>query len=181
MTSKTCIFGALSQQGHSIISNILDDPILSQRFSIRAVTRSTDSPRAKSLASKGVQVVYGDLDDPTSVKTVLQRVQVVVLITFSKIDDPNLKEIEFRQAKFAADAAVEAGATHIIFSSTPHATKLWNGGPVDHFDSKAEIEIIFGHCLSILVSSHLLLLCKICRARWRHTLKTMAHMSLPIL
>lgn len=92
------------------------------------------------LANRGVEIVHGDLDDAVSVETALRNVQIVILVTVSQLGDPNLKDIEFRQAKCVVDASVAAGASHIIFSTTPHARELWTGGPVDHFDSKAEIE-----------------------------------------
>lgn len=51
------VFGATGNQGGSVIKSVLEDPVLSQEFKIRAVTRDTSKPGAQALAEKGVDVV----------------------------------------------------------------------------------------------------------------------------
>ncbi len=51
------VFGATGNQGGSVIAAVLQDPVLSKTFKIRAVTRDSTKPAAKELTAKGVQVV----------------------------------------------------------------------------------------------------------------------------
>lgn len=58
MSETITVFGATGNQGGSVINTILNDPALSSRFTIRAVTRDASKPAAKELASKaGVEVI----------------------------------------------------------------------------------------------------------------------------
>lgn len=58
MSEIITVFGATGNQGGSVVDAILNDPALSSRFTIRAVTRDASKPAAKELASKtGVEVV----------------------------------------------------------------------------------------------------------------------------
>jgi hypothetical protein len=49
-------------QGFPIIKYLLS----TSRYSVRAVTRKTDSPRARLLEDGGAEVVFGDYDDPAT-------------------------------------------------------------------------------------------------------------------
>jgi uncharacterized protein YbjT (DUF2867 family) len=58
MSEIITVFGATGNQGGSVVDAILNDPALSSRFMIRAVTRDAFKPAAKELAAKdGVEVV----------------------------------------------------------------------------------------------------------------------------
>jgi hypothetical protein len=57
MSKLLTVFGATGNQGGSVIKAILNDPVLSKEFRIRAVTRDVSKPAAKELVAKGVEVI----------------------------------------------------------------------------------------------------------------------------
>jgi uncharacterized protein YbjT (DUF2867 family) len=135
------VFGATGNQGGSIIRHVLEDPELSKRYSIRAVTRNTSNSAAKELASKDVEVVAADLDDPASLPPALKGASFVFAITTTQYGG-NTREVETRQAKALCEEAIRQGAKYIIWSSMSHPHKISGGRltRVEHFDDKAEIE-----------------------------------------
>lgn len=137
--SKLVIFGATGQQGHSILTHVHNDPVLSKQYSIRAVTRNTTSATAQEIAKNGIEVVQADIDNPASLSPALENAHTVILITATEYV-ADLKEREFQQTKAVGDAAVAAGAKFLIYSTAVKSAKFWNGRPVDAFDSKAEAE-----------------------------------------
>ena len=58
------VIGATGAQGGGLVRAILADP--ERRFTARAITRKTDSDKARALAAAGAEVVAGDADDPAS-------------------------------------------------------------------------------------------------------------------
>ncbi|KAL3452340.1 hypothetical protein BJX65DRAFT_178132 [Aspergillus insuetus] len=137
--SKLVVFGATGQQGSSILTTVLNHPELSKKYSLRGITRNTSSSKAAELAEKGIEMVEADINDPSTLPRAVDNAHTVVLITETRYEK-DLKEGEFRQAKAVADAAVAAGVEFIIFSTAVHCARLWENGPVDQFDVKAEIE-----------------------------------------
>ncbi|KAF2679865.1 NAD(P)-binding protein [Lentithecium fluviatile CBS 122367] len=135
------VFGATGNQGGSVIRYVLDDPELSKRYSIRAITRNTSSTGAQALASKGIEVVAADLDDPSSLPAALKSASFIFLTTNTQYQG-HTREIETRQAKAICDEALTQGAKYIIWSSMSHPFQI-SGGEltrVEHFDVKAEVE-----------------------------------------
>ncbi|KAL2855964.1 hypothetical protein BJY01DRAFT_186634 [Aspergillus pseudoustus] len=137
--SILAVFGATGQQGSSIVTTVLNHPELSTRYALRAITRNASGSKAVELAEKGVEIVEANLDDPLSLPRAVGNAHTVVLVTETQYE-ADLKEREFHQAKSVADAAVAAGVQFLIFSTCVHSVKLWDHGPVDQFDVKAEIE-----------------------------------------
>jgi uncharacterized protein YbjT (DUF2867 family) len=135
------VFGATGNQGGSIIRYVLDDPELSNRYTIRAITRNTSNAAAQALASKGVDVVAADLDDASSLATALKGASFVFALTNTQYQG-STREVETRQAKALCGEALKQGVEYIIWSSMSHPSKI-SGGKlthVEHFDVKAEIE-----------------------------------------
>ena len=62
MSKLITVFGATGTQGGSVVEALLQDKSLR----IRGVTRNASSEAAKSLASKGVEVVTANLNDEDS-------------------------------------------------------------------------------------------------------------------
>jgi len=62
MSKLITVFGATGAQGGSVIDALLQEKSLK----IRGVTRNANSEAAKSLASKGVEVVTANFDDENS-------------------------------------------------------------------------------------------------------------------
>jgi uncharacterized protein YbjT (DUF2867 family) len=137
--SKLVVFGATGQQGSSILTTVLNHPELSKKYSLRGLTRNASGSKAAELAEKGIEMVEADINDPSTLPRAVDNAHTVVLITETRYEK-DLKEGEFRQAKAVADAAVAAGVEFIIFSTAVHCARLWENGPVDQFDVKAEIE-----------------------------------------
>ncbi|KAI9036755.1 HSCARG dehydrogenase [Aspergillus affinis] len=144
---KIVIFGATGQQGRSIVNALHTHPLVSQQYFLRAITRNTNSPSALSIASQGIETVSADMNDPSTLPAALENAHTVILITLT-VYTPDLKALEYKQTKDVADAAVAAGAKHIIYSAAVDSLNIWTANaragmkprPVDAFDSKAEAE-----------------------------------------
>lgn len=143
MTSKKvlAVFGALGQQGSSVIAHGLSDPLLSQQYTLRAITRDPTSASATSLKTQNIEVVYGDVTVPTSLATALKSTHTVFAMTQPTFG-PDSADLEYAAGKAIADAAVSQGAHYLIFSTLPAATEISKGKytKVVHFDAKARVE-----------------------------------------
>lgn len=141
MAKVLTVFGATGQQGGSVVHHVINDPDLSKQFKVRAITRDTSKPAAQALRQKGAEVVKADADDRESLKQAVQGAHTVFAVTVSVYDD-KLYERELAQGKAIADAAVDAGAQYIIFSTLTHVSKGSEGKlhHTAHFDVKADVE-----------------------------------------
>ncbi|MCJ1230459.1 hypothetical protein MMC12_007133 [Toensbergia leucococca] len=140
MSKILAVFGATGQQGGSVINYVLNDPELFQEYKIRAITRDTNSEKAKLLKEK-VEVVQGDVLNRDSLETALTSAHSVFAMTTPSFG-PDALESEYSSGKTIADVAVEKGAEYIIFSTLP-AVKEISGGKytkVTPFDAKAKVE-----------------------------------------
>ncbi|KAF1846322.1 NAD(P)-binding protein [Cucurbitaria berberidis CBS 394.84] len=139
--SLFAVFGATGNQGNSTAQFVLNDPELSQRYAVRAISRDTSNPKMQDLKSKGAELVQADLDDPSSLPAALKGVEFVFFMTTTQYQG-NTREIETRQAKSFCEAALAQSVKYIIFSSMSHPYKITKGvlKNVEHFDDKAEIE-----------------------------------------
>jgi len=142
MSSKRIlvVFGATGNQGGSVINTVLNDPVLTDQFQLRGITRDPRKPSAAALADKGVSLVKADLDDKESLKLALKDAYAVFAVT--NWQEVLNKEREIQQGKNIADAAKELNVQHLIWSSLPNVTKNTGGKNtgVLHFDSKAVVE-----------------------------------------
>ena len=138
MSKILAVFGATGQQGGSVINYVLNDPELSQRYKIRAITRDTTTEKAKQLK---VEVVQGDVLDRASLKPALAGAHTVFAMTTPSFG-PNGLEVEYNSGKTIADVAIEEGAEYIIFSTLPSAREISGGKytKVTPFDAKAKAE-----------------------------------------
>jgi uncharacterized protein YbjT (DUF2867 family) len=103
-------------------------------FQLRALTRKPDSEKAQSLASQGVEIVKGDLDDEASLRSALKGVWGVFGVQ-NTWEAGVQKEEE--QGKRLAKLAREAGVEHYVYSSVGSAHR--NTG-IPHFDNKFRVE-----------------------------------------
>jgi uncharacterized protein YbjT (DUF2867 family) len=140
MSKILAVFGATGQQGGSVINYVLNDPELSQRYKIRAITRDVNSENAKLLKEK-VEVVQGDVLDRSSLETALTGIHTVFAVTVPSFG-PDALEVEFNCCKTIADVAVEKGAEYIIFSTLPLVREISGGKytKVTPFDAKGKAE-----------------------------------------
>ncbi|KAF5015254.1 hypothetical protein F66182_13481, partial [Fusarium sp. NRRL 66182] len=141
MSKLLTILGATGNQGGSVANYVVADPVLSEEYSIRAVTRDTKKPASQALAAKGIEVVQGDLDDTDSIKAAFKGAHTVFAVTTTIYDD-QLRAREVRQGKALADAAVEAGVKYLIWStlSSPTLESKGKYAKVESFDAKYEVE-----------------------------------------
>lgn len=123
------VSGATGQQGGAVARALLD-----RGFRVRALTRNTEKPEAKSLAESGAEVVRGDLDDRSSIEAALEGAHGVFSV--QQFFEAGL-EGEVRQGKALADAAKEAGVEHFVYSSVGSAHRDTG---IPHFESKWEVE-----------------------------------------
>lgn len=134
------VVGATGGQGGSVVGSILKDSKLNASWAVRGITRDASKDGAKALASKGVEVVEADVNDKATLVNAFRGAYAVFAVTnyWEKMDT----DLEIQQGKNLADAALEAGIQHYIWSSLLNITKLTNGtlSHVYHFDSKAKIE-----------------------------------------
>ncbi|KAJ4290444.1 hypothetical protein N0V90_010660 [Kalmusia sp. IMI 367209] len=147
MSKVLAVFGATGQQGSSVINHVLQDPHLSQQFTLRALTRDPASEKAQQLAAKGVSVVAADVLDASSLAQALHGAHTVFAMTTPMVG-PGLPEgdaaleWEFDNAKRIADVALAAGVAYFVFSTLPSVRDLSGGKytAVTPFDAKAKAE-----------------------------------------
>ena len=156
MSSKRLltIFGATGKQGGSVIDIVLARPELSTKYALRGITRDPSSKKSQELASSGVEVVKGDLDDVESLNTALAGSYGVFGVTdfWASMS----KSQEMQQGKNIIAACKAADVKHLIWSSLPHVTKLSEGKwkNVEHFDGKAEIELVIEEEKGSMIASY---------------------------
>ncbi|KIW23908.1 uncharacterized protein PV07_12070 [Cladophialophora immunda] len=133
------VFGATGNQGGSTASAIFNNPSLSSKYKVRAITRDTSKPAAQALASKGAELAKADINDIESVKAAVAGSYGVFAVT--NYWETQSKDAEIKQGKNIVDACKAAGVKHLVWSTLPHVTKLTHGEltKVEHFESKAEV------------------------------------------
>lgn len=145
------VYGATSKQGRSVAVTLLE----SRRFRVRAITRNRDSEGARSLELLGAEIatVPAGLGHHGELVAAFTGADGVFLMTppVNPQDD-----VEFALGKQLADAAVEAGAGHIVFSTLENVAKLTGGSKhAPHFTNKA---LVADHIRSLPVSSSFVML-----------------------
>ena len=144
------VVGATGAQGGGLVRAILGDR--GGEFAVRALTRHTDSDKARALAAAGAEVVSADLDDEGSLERAFAGAYGIFALTnFWEHFSP---EKELVQAGNQARAAKAAGVRHVIWS-TLEDTRRWvplgddrmptlqGRYKVPHFDAKGEADQIF--------------------------------------
>lgn len=122
------VFGATGQQGGTVASQLLKDG-----WKVRALVRNPNSDQAQALQQRGIELVQGDLNQPSSLQEAMQgaygvfSVQTLVEGTVA----------ETRQGKAVADAALQAGISHLVYSSVGGADRKTG---IAHFESKWQVE-----------------------------------------
>lgn len=130
------IVGATSKQGRSAAHTLL----ASGRYRVRALTRNVRSPEARSLAAQGAELVAIPLEVGRTQELVraFRGSQGAFLLT-PPIVPPATHETDL--GKQQADAAVEAGVQHVVFSALENVDKIAGGKKfAPHFTDKARVE-----------------------------------------
>lgn len=139
------VFGATGAQGGGLARAILNDS--NSEFSVRAITRDTNSDKAKALEAMGAEVVQADLDKPEEVLKAMEGAYGAYCVTFFWAHFS--PEREATEAKCMAEAAKAAGLKHVIWSTLEDTRirvpldddrmpTLQGKYKVPHFDSKGE-------------------------------------------
>ena len=139
------VFGATGAQGGGLARAILNDP--NTEFAVRAVTRDSNSDKAKELAKMGAEVVTADVDDPASVRRALDGAYGAYFVTFYWAHFSPEKETA--EASTYAQAAKGAGLKHVIWSTLEDVREyvpldddrmptLMGKYKVPHFDGKGQ-------------------------------------------
>ena len=131
MNTKTVLVtGATGRQGGAVARHLLKRP----GFVVRALTRDSAKPAARTLAQSGAEIMRADLNDPASIRRAMEGAYGVFSVQ-------NFMETgfegEIRQGKALADVAKAAGVQHFVYTSVVSADRH-TGLP--HFESKWQIE-----------------------------------------
>jgi uncharacterized protein YbjT (DUF2867 family) len=132
-TSTIAVAGATGAQGGAVV-----DALLEKGARVRALVRSAGSERARSLASRGVELAQIDAKDQASLSNALRGVDGFFFMTtpYGDSQNPDI-DGEIQQGVDFVDAATVAQVPHVVFSSVGGAER--NSG-VPHFESKRRIE-----------------------------------------
>jgi uncharacterized protein YbjT (DUF2867 family) len=122
------VFGATGTQGGAVA-----DGLLAADIPVSAFVRDPLSQRSQALASRGANLIVGDLGDVSSIERALAGVQVAYAVTtpFEHGADE-----EIRQGEAIIAAATRAQLPWLILASVASAAEA----DVPHFKSKARIE-----------------------------------------
>jgi uncharacterized protein YbjT (DUF2867 family) len=125
------VTGATGQQGGAVARKLLADG-----WKVRALTRDPNKAAAQDLASRGAEILPGDMEKRSELEAAFKGAYGVFSIQNFWL--PNVGyEAEIRQGKNVADVAKAAGVQHLVFSSVGAAHR---GMGQKHFDSKWIIE-----------------------------------------
>src|SRR5713101_6015740 len=145
------VTGGTGKQGGAVVKSLLE-----RGHEVRAVTRSTDSAKARELANAGVTLVRASLEDTAALTKALEGATSLFAMT---TPFEGGTQAETRQGISAADAAKAAGV-HLVFTSVGSANRQTG---VPHFDSKYEVEEHIAkrkpaasnnHCVNRPISGH---------------------------
>ncbi|WP_270087231.1 NmrA/HSCARG family protein [Sphingobacterium sp. SYP-B4668] len=130
------IVGVLGKQGFSVALSLLE----SGRYRVRGITRRVHSPEALKLTELGAELINLPLDMGHQEQYVKAfRGSAGAFLMTPNLAPPAIHEFEL--GKQLADAAVEAGVRHIVFSSLENVDKISAGKLfAPHFTDKAKVE-----------------------------------------
>lgn len=129
------VVGATSKQGRSVASALLQ----SDRFRVRALTRNVESPAARDLKRLGAELAIAplELNHQASVVAAFKDANGAFIMTPAVVPPDTIEASLGRQF---ADAAVEAGVEHIVFSTLENVDKISGGRKfAPHFTDKARV------------------------------------------
>ncbi len=130
------VAGAASKQGRSVVQALLE----SRRYRVRALTRKLDSPSARALARQGAEVVAIPLEPGHARElAVAFRGSHGAFLMTPPLTPPATHEEALGREQ--ADAAVEAGVSHVVFTSLENVDEITAGRKfAPHFTDKARVE-----------------------------------------
>jgi uncharacterized protein YbjT (DUF2867 family) len=123
------VCGATGKQGGTLARRLLE-----KGHSVRAFVRRPDSSAAKELERLGAELAEGNFEDPTTIRNAARGMDAVFVVA---TPFEGGMDTEIRHGTAAADAAKDAGVSHLVYSSVAGADQDTG---IPHFDSKREVE-----------------------------------------
>jgi uncharacterized protein YbjT (DUF2867 family) len=131
MTMNVLVTGATGTQGGSVVNQLLSGDY--GACDVYGLTRTATSHAARTLESRGVTVLEGDLTDAERMRECCAEMDAVFgVTTFFEAGT----DAETEQGITLAEAADDAGVERFVFSSVGRADEA----PLAHFASKAQVE-----------------------------------------
>lgn len=136
MTQKVLVVGATGRQGDAVVDHLLSG--VHGDFAVTAMTRHPYSARKSvaSLKDRGVRVVKGDLDDPSSYREHLERVDGAFLVT---TPTDGGADTEAARGRGFVDAAIDASLDHLVYGSAMGTNRL-AASEVEALSGKQRVE-----------------------------------------
>jgi len=123
------VTGSTGTQGGAVARELLK-----RGYSVRGLTRNTESEEARALAALGAEMVQGDYDDVASIASAMDGADGVFAVTLFWHGG---YDAEVDQGKMLIDEAIKADIGHFVLTSVAGADD--NSG-IPHFESKWEVE-----------------------------------------
>lgn len=129
MTPLLAITGITGTQGGAVARELLR-----RGWRVRGLTRRPRSRAALRLAAAGVEIVGGDMGDPSALDALLRRASAVYCVTdFFR----NGVDRAAAHGKLVAERAARARVSHFVFASIASADQRTG---LHKFESKGEVE-----------------------------------------
>ncbi len=125
------VTGGTGSQGGATVTHLL----AAKKVRVRVLTRNLESPKAKSLAARGAELVKGDFEDEASLKTALAGVSAAFSV--QQWTEKGGTAAEELNGKRFADAVKASGSPHLVYSSAEGVERKSGLG---HYESKWAIE-----------------------------------------
>lgn len=129
LKKRVLVSGATGQQGGALARNLRD-----RGHHVRALVRNPESPAARALAERGVELRRGDFDDTSSVRAALDGIDTFFAMSTPYTAGPDVEAV---QGKALVVAAKLARVPHLVFSSVGGAHQQTG---IPHFESKRRVE-----------------------------------------
>ena len=123
------VLGATGRMGGATARHLLE-----AGWRVRAITRKPDGPRAGALSTAGAKVVKADMEDPATLRKAFEGTHGVF-----NVQNPMKSglEAEVRQGRNVADAAADAGVSHVVYGSAGVGR---SGTGVGQWESKLRVK-----------------------------------------
>ena len=125
------VTGGTGSQGGATVTHLLS----AKKVRVRVLTRNLESPKAKSLAARGVELIKGDFDDEASLRKALAGVSAAFSV--QQWTEKGGTAAEELHGKRFADAAKASDCPHLVYSS---AEGVERKSGLAHYESKWAIE-----------------------------------------
>jgi uncharacterized protein YbjT (DUF2867 family) len=119
------VVGATGRQGGAVAY-----ALLRAGHHVRAMTRTLAHPEANALRLRGARLAWADLDDERRLREAVDGADAVFLVT----PRSGKTSVEARHGLLVAEAAREAGVSHLVFAAGA------GPGPTPRHDPRLEVE-----------------------------------------